>query len=385
MKIAIIAGEASGDLLGAHLIRVLRQKYPHAQIEGIGGEAMITAGFKSLFNIERLNVMGFIEPLKRLMDLWQLRRALIQHFTQHKPDLFIGIDAPDFNLGLEKKLKSRGIPVIHYVSQSVWAWRQYRVHKIAKAVNLMLTLLPFETKFYQHHQIPVRYVGHPLARNIPFNIDKITTRRSLGMEDNLTYIALLPGSRAQEIRYLAEPFLLAAKQILAIKKDVRFLTSSISEARFHEFYDYFQQVAPDLPLHFFTQRTHDVMAAADVVVVASGTATLETMLYKKPMIIAYKMSRLTYFLAKKLVRIPLIGLPNLLAESEIVPELIQDNLTPEAITQHVLNYLEHPEKVENLQRKFMQMHQQLLNGSINKADENLLEAVSVVLSGAMSS
>ncbi|VVC75330.1 Lipid-A-disaccharide synthase [Aquicella siphonis] len=358
-KIGILAGEASGDLLGARLIQALRSRFPHLQFEGIGGPAMAAAGCDNLFDIERLAVMGFIEPLFRIPDLIKLRSDLYRHFIQHPPDVFIGIDAPDFNIGLELKLRQAGIPVIHYVSPSVWAWRQYRVRKIAKAVDLMLTLLPFEAKFYEQHQVPVRYVGHPLAEQIPLHTDKIEARRALCIEENATYVALLPGSRRQEIRYMAEPFLRAAYQAWKLRPHLRFITAHVNEQRYQEFYEYYKLYTPDLPLEFFTRRSQDVMAAADVVAVTSGTSTLETMLFKKPMVIAYRMSALTYQLAKLLVKTPYVGLPNLLANELLVPELIQDAASPEAICQHLLDYLDHPEKVQTLQARFTELHQLL--------------------------
>lgn len=359
MKIAILAGEASGDLLGAKLIQALRERHPDLQIEGIGGPAMMAAGCESLFDIERLAVMGFVEPLLRLPDLIKLRRDLYQHFLQHRPDVFIGIDAPDFNLGLELKLKRAGIPIVHYVSPSVWAWRQKRIYKIAKAVDLMLTLLPFEAKFYEEHKVPVRYVGHPLAELIPLEPDTLAARRALCIKENATYVALLPGSRRQEIRYMAEPMLLAAKLAWEQRPHLRFITTHVNEQRYQEFYDCYKRLTPDLPLEFFTRRTQDVIAAADVVLVTSGTATLETMLYKKPMIIAYRMSSFTYLLAKLLVKTPYIGLPNLLANELLVPELIQDAVQPEVIAQHILDYLDHPEKVRALKVRFTDLHKAL--------------------------
>jgi lipid-A-disaccharide synthase len=359
VKIGILAGEASGDLLGAKLIHALRERCPNLQVEGIGGPAMMAAGCESLFDIERLAVMGFIEPLLRLPDLIKLRRDLYRHFTTHRPDVFIGIDAPDFNLGLELKLRRAGIPVIHYVSPSVWAWRQKRIHKIAKAVDLMLTLLPFEAKFYEKHQVPVRYVGHPLADQIPLEPDVTAARRSLCIEENAEYVAILPGSRRQEVRYMAEPFLLAAQQLWKKRPHLRFLTSHVNEQRYQEFYEYYKKLTPDLPLQFFTRRSHDVMAAADAVMVTSGTATLETMLYKKPMVIAYRMSGLTYELAKRLVKTPFAGLPNLLANESLVPELIQDQANPDQIAAHLLRFLETPQEVDLLKKKFTAIHHSL--------------------------
>ncbi len=376
MKIGILAGEASGDLLGAKLIQALRERCPHAQIEGIGGPAMIAAGCNSLFDIERLAVMGFVEPLLRLPDLIKLRRDLYRHFIANKPDIFIGIDAPDFNIGLELKLRRAGIPIIHYVSPSVWAWRQKRIYKIAKAVDLMLTLLPFEAKFYEQHQVPVRYVGHPLADQIPLQPDKIDARRALCISEDAEYVALLPGSRRQEIRYLAEPFLRAAHLLWQQKPHLRFLTSHVNEQRYQEFYEHYKRLTPDLPLQFFTRRSHDVMAASDAVIVTSGTATLETMLYKKPMVIAYRMSRFTHQLAKLLVKTPFAGLPNLLANKLLVPELIQDAANPEAICNAVLEYLDHPEKVEALENTFTDMHNMLRGDSGNSLAEAVLGVVS---------
>jgi lipid-A-disaccharide synthase len=374
-KIGILAGEASGDLLGAKLIQALRARCPDLQIEGIGGPAMIAAGCESLFDIERLAVMGFVEPLLRLPDLIKLRHDLLQYFLKNPPDVFIGIDAPDFNLDLEAKLKKAGIPVVHYVSPSVWAWRQYRVHKIAKAVDLMLTLLPFEAKFYEQHQVPVKYVGHPLASQIPLQPDKLAARRSLCIPEKAVYVALLPGSRRQEIKYMAEPFLRAAYQAWKQRPHLRFLTAHVNEQRYQEFYECYKKYTPDLPLEFFTRRSQDVMAAADVVVVTSGTCTLETMLFKKPMIIAYKMSRFTFQLAKFLVKTPFIGLPNLLANEMLVPELIQDAAHPEAICQHIFDYLDHPEKVEVLRDKFTHLHEQLREDSANCISTAILNLV----------
>jgi len=375
LKIGILAGEASGDLLGAKLIHALRDQCPQLQIQGIGGPAMEAAGCESLFDIERLAMMGFVEPLFRLPNLIKLRHDLYHYFTHNRPDVFIGIDAPDFNIGLELKLKRAGIPIVHYVSPSVWAWRQKRVHKIAKAVDLMLTLLPFEAKFYEQHCVPVRYVGHPLAEQIPLQPDKIAARRALCIDENATYVALLPGSRRQEIRYMAEPLLLAAKQAWKQKPHLRFLTSHVNEQRYQEFYECYKRFTPELPLEFFTRRSPDVMAAADVVIVTSGTATLETMLYKKPMIIAYRMSGFTYQIAKWLVKTPYIGLPNLLANELLVPELIQEAVTPQAITTHLLDYLDHPEKVQRIVNKFTELHKELRTDSARCISDAVLGVV----------
>ena len=372
MKIGILAGEASGDLLGAQLIEALRKRDPHLQVEGIGGAAMVAAGCDSLFDIERLAVMGFVEPLLRLPDLIRLRRSVIKHFSKNKPDIFIGVDAPDFNFGIERVLREQGIPVVHYVSPSVWAWRRYRIHKIAKSIDLMLTLLPFEKLFYQQHHVPVKYVGHPLAAQIPLKPDVRGARHSLCIDLQGTYVALLPGSRRQEIRHMAEPMLLAAKKAWLKNPDLKFITSHVNEQRYREFYEYYQSIAPELPLTFFTRRSHDTMAAADVVIVTSGTATLETMLFKKPMIITYRMGRLTKWLAKYLVKTPFAGLPNLLAGRMLVPELIQEAAHPDAICEHLLDYLEHPDKVRELERQFIELHQSLRTDAADDIAEAIL-------------
>jgi len=373
LRIGILAGEASGDLLGAKLIRALRAQYPHLHIEGIGGPAMIAAGCNSLFDIERLTMMGFVEPLLRLPNLIKLRRDIYAHFIAHRPDVFIGIDAPDFNIGLELKLRRAGIPVVHYVSPSVWAWRQYRVRKIAKAVDLMLTLLPFETEFYKEHQIPVRYVGHPLADQIPMVPDKFAARRALCIDEKATYVALLPGSRRQKIRYMAELFIKTAQLALQKKPHLRFLTTHVNEQRYEEFNDYVTRLAPELPLEFFSRRSQDVIAAADAVIVTSGTATLETMLLKKPMVIAYRMSKFTYQLAKLMVKTPFAGLPNLLAGQLLVPELIQDEAKPEIISNHILDYLDNPNKVASLQKEFSKLHQAMQLDSSHHAAQAIFE------------
>jgi lipid-A-disaccharide synthase len=377
IKIGIVAGEASGDLLGANLIRALQKRCPQLHIEGMGGPAMMAAGFESLFEIERLAVMGLIEPLFRLPDLIKLRRDLFLHFTQQRPDVFIGIDAPDFNLGLELKLRRAGIPIVHYVSPSVWAWRQNRVKKIAKAVDLMLTLFPFEAKFYERYHVPVRYVGHPLADRIPLQPDKSAARRALGLDEHVTTVALLPGSRRQEIRYMAEPFLLAAKQAWEKRPHLRFITSHVNEQRYQEFYAAYQRIAPELPLTFFTRHSQDVMTAADVAIVTSGTATLETMLYKTPMIIAYRMSPYIFPLVKWLVKTPYIGLPNILANELLVPELIQDKVQPDTIADLLLDYLDHPEKVAALKERFTSIHESLRFDSANSTADAILEILGV--------
>jgi lipid-A-disaccharide synthase len=359
MQIGIVAGEASGNLLGAGLIEALRKQHPAAKIAGIGGPDMIAAGCQSFFDMDRLAVMGLIEPLGRLPELIKIRRHLYQHFSQHKPDVFIGIDAPDFNLGLELKLRKAGIPIVHYVSPSVWAWRQKRIHKIAKATDMVLTLFPFEADFYQQHDVAATFVGHPLADIIPLEPEQLLAREALNLSPQGEYIALLPGSRQTELRHLAETFIHTAERCLRQRPGLQFLTSAANAARNEEFQTLCKRLAPQLPVHFFENRSHAVMAAADVVLVSSGTATLETMLFKRPMVIAYRLGNLTYQIARRLVKIPHMGLPNLLAGERLVPEFMQHEAVPEKLAPALLSFLNHPEKTAALKQKFTEIHQQL--------------------------
>ncbi|MES2217963.1 MAG: lipid-A-disaccharide synthase [Pseudomonadota bacterium] len=359
MKIGIVAGEASGNVLGAGLIHALQARQPDLQTSGVGGQDMIEAGFQSFHDMDRLAVMGLIEPLGRLPELIRIRRQLYKHFTRHKPDVFIGIDSPDFNLGLEKKLRDQGIKTVHYVSPSVWAWRKKRIHKIAKAVDLVLTLFPFEAAFYEQHDVRASFVGHPLADLVPLVPDAHAAKVDLGLDPEKTYLALLPGSRRNEIHLLAETFIKTAQLCLREKPELRFITSAANMQRNQEFQAHCQRLAPDLPIHFYQQRTHEVMAAADVVLVTSGTATLETMLFKRPMVVAYKLGNLTYQIARHLVKLPYFSLPNLLAAEKLIPEFIQDQATPDQLAKALLNYLEYPEKTRLLLDTFTRIHQQL--------------------------
>jgi lipid-A-disaccharide synthase len=375
MKVGIVAGEASGSILGAGLINALRAHEPLLTLSGIGGADMIAAGFQSLHEMERLSVMGLIEPLSRLPELFLIRRHLYRHFTHQKPTLFIGIDSPDFNLGLELKLRKIGIPVVHYVSPSVWAWRKKRIHKIAKAVDLVLTLLPFEAAFYEQHSVPACFVGHPLADLIPLQPDQAAAKKALGLDPETTYIALLPGSRRNELHYLGELFLNAAQHCWQENPKLKFITCAANAQRHQEFSQQWQIYTPDLPLQFFENQTHAVMAAADAVLVTSGTATLETMLFKRPMVIAYRMANVTYQIARHLVKIPYIGLPNLLADKALVPEFIQDAATPTALAAALLDFIEYPEKALALQQHFTDIHQQLRRDANKRAAEAVLKIV----------
>lgn len=377
MKIGIVAGEASGDALGASLIRALRELNPHCEFVGVGGKSMIEQGFKTLYDMEKLSLMGLIEPLFHLPELIKIRRGLLHYFTQNKPDIFIGIDSPDFNLGLELNLRKQGIKTIHYVSPSVWAWRQKRVFKIAKAVDLILTLFPFEKSFYEKFNVPVQFVGHPLADKIALQPDKNAARIKLNLMQDATYIALLPGSRGNELKHLGKVFIETALRLWQKNPALQFITAAVNTQRAEEFKQFQKEIAPQLPLTFFASCSHDVMTAADLVLVTSGTATLETMLHKRPMVIAYRTSFITHQLAKLLVKIKFFGLPNLLADESLVPEFFQDAATPENLSNAILEFLNHPEKVLQLQKRFLEMHETLRLDASRRAAESIFSIVKV--------
>lgn len=371
LRIGIIAGELSGDLLGAGLIHALKKERPDSLIEGIGGPQMLAAGFHSHYPLEMLSVMGLVEVIKHYPRLKKCRDGLCQHFLQYRPDIFIGIDAPDFNLGLERILKTAGIPTVHYVSPSVWAWRAYRLRKIAKACHMMLTLFPFEAAYYQRHHVPVQFVGHPLADHLPLHNEPQVARTQLGLSPSATYVALLPGSRRQEIEQLSQPFLKTAHWLLKQRPDVHFIIP-LAQGSFQVILQqHIAQIAAHLPVTLLTGQAQTAMAAADVVLMASGTATLEAMLLKRPMVVAYRLAPLTYQLAKRLVHIPYFSLPNLLAQAALVPEFLQHQVIPEKLGAAVLHWLNNPSQVKALQDRFIGLHQTLKQ----EADQQAAKAV----------
>ncbi|MCR4509612.1 lipid-A-disaccharide synthase [Pseudomonas sp. 32.2.56] len=331
MRVALVAGEASGDILGAGLMQALKAQYPQIEFIGVGGPLMQAQGLTSYFPMERLAVMGLVEVLGRLPELLSRRKRLINTLITEKPDVFIGIDAPDFNLTLELKLRQAGIKTVHYVSPSVWAWRQKRVLKIREACDLMLTLFPFEAQFYQDHQVPVRFVGHPLADTIPQQADRRAARDALSLSNDQPVVALLPGSRGGEVARLGSLFLDAAVRLRTLRPGIQFVLPCSSPERRAQLEQLL--VGRDLPLTLLNGRSHEALAACDAVLIASGTATLEALLYKRPMVVAYKVAPLTYRILKRLVTSAYISLPNLLAERLLVPEMIQDAATPEALAQ----------------------------------------------------
>ncbi|MGD9590927.1 MAG: lipid-A-disaccharide synthase [Candidatus Berkiella sp.] len=355
MKIGLVAVEESGDILGANLMAALQKRYPDATFEGIGGKRMIERGFVSLYPLERLSVMGLIEPLKRLFEILNIRKGLKNHFLRTKPAIVIGIDGPDFNLSLERTLKNHGLKTVHYVSPTVWAWRKGRIHTIKKAVDLVLTLFPFETKIYQDNAIPVCFVGHTLADSIPMHSDKTAARLKLGLPADGKIVAILPGSRRQELNFLASPFLQTAAILHQKDPSITFISACANEARQAQLQEIMRlENAP--PVKLFQDQATLVMAAADAIILASGTASLQAMLVKRPTIIAYKMKPWVFAIAKRLVKVPFIGLPNLLANKMVMPEYIQSEVKPQEMAEQIMTYLSNPELQQGLTKTYEEIH-----------------------------
>ncbi len=372
LRIGIVAGEASGDLLGSHLIQALKKKRTDIEFVGIAGPKMMSEGALSLFSMERLSVRGYVEVIKHLFSLLRLRRQLLKHFLSNRLDLFIGIDAPDFNFWLERKLKRNGIKTIHYVSPSVWAWRKNRIKKIKNAVSHMLALFPFEPALYHGAGIPVTYVGHPLADILPMEPDTSAAREGLKLKSSALVVAMLPGSRQSEVQQHAELFVKTAKLIYAEYPNAIFLVPLITRetrqifelAIFHE--------NESLPIQILFGHAHDAMEASDVVIVASGTATLEAALLKKPMVITYRMSKVSWQILKRMRLQPYVGLPNILAEKFIVPELLQDDSTPEKLAEATIKLISDTTYISEIKAEFTKIHFSLKQNSAEKAANVIL-------------
>jgi lipid-A-disaccharide synthase len=375
-KIAMVAGEASGDLLGYHLIQELKSLHPDIQIFGIAGPKMMSLGAKSLYPIERLSVRGYLEVLRHLWGLLKLRKELLKQILIQKPDVFIGIDAPDFNFWLEKKLKAKGIATIHYVSPSIWAWRKNRIHGIKRAVSHILALFPFEPPLYQQIGVPVTYIGHPLADALPMEPDVPQMREKLKLKKNSVVIALLPGSRQSEVIFHAELMLETAISFERLMREngntVQFLVPLVTRETRDIFQNAWHQLLTqkpdiDIDMQIMFGHAHEAMIAADAIVVASGTATLEAALLKKPMVITYKMSNMSWQLLKRMRLQPYVGLPNILAGEFIVPELLQKDANPEQIAQTLYNLLADKTGLAVLREKYRAIHTQLKQNSAQKA------------------
>ncbi len=370
LRIGILAGESSGDILGAGLMQALKRLQPAIEFEGIGGPLMQKQGLQSRHSMERLSVMGLIEPLKRLPELLGIRKDIIEYFSQQPPAVFIGIDSPDFNLPIERRLREKGIRTVHYVSPSVWAWRQKRIAKIAKSIDLLLTLFPFEADFYKQHKVPVSFVGHPLADLITLEPQMQDARAKLGIAQETKILALLPGSRQAEVARMGPVFLATAAILMKAQPDLHFLVPCANQARKQQLQN---MLGPEhKAVHLLDGQSRIAMEAADAVILASGTATLEAMLLKKPMLVCYKMASLSYAIISRMLKVPFFSLPNLLAGKLLVEELVQQQVYPEALALKATVLLQQGTEHQILLGEYMQIHLSLRQDANNKAAQAVL-------------
>ena len=372
----MVAGEASGDQLGAHLIAALKARRKNLEFSGIGGAKMAGQGLEVIHSMDKLGVRGYAEVLKQYREIKAVQKDLIQRFLDDPPELFIGIDSSDFNLDIERKLKDKGVRAIQYVSPAIWAWRGWRIQRIARSVSHILALFPFEPDLYREAGVPVTYVGHPLADMIPMEPNRHEARQGLRLPLAQPIVALLPGSRKAELHYMADLFVKTAKSLLAEMPDAHFVAPMASRAM----YDMFnlalrRHAALDLPLKLMFGHSHEALCAADVALVASGTATLETALFKTPMVITYRQSMLNSVLMKRMIYLPYIGLPNILAEEQFVPEYVQNKATPDALAKALLGLLTSKDAREAQIERFRKIHAMLKKGTADIAAETVLKVL----------
>ena len=377
LKIALVAGEASGDLLGAGLIAALRERYPDADFAGIGGPRMVAAGLDAWWPAERLAVMGLFEVLKHLPSLLSLRRALVRRLIEWRPDVYVGVDAPDFNLGVERRLKRSGIRTVHYVSPSIWAWRERRAERIGRSADRVLCLFPMEPPIYARHGVDARFVGHPLADLMPLEPDRAAARMALGVQGDAPVLALLPGSRLGEIERLGPLFIGAAARIGAQLPGLRVLAPMATPACRALFERQLASCGQRSSIELLDGRAHEAMVAADVVLLASGTAALEAMLAKRPMVVAYRIAPLTAWLLRtfKVMRTGLFALPNVLAGEAVVPELMQEQARPEALAEAVLRWFAEPACRTAIESRFHALHLELRRGADRQAAAAVAESI----------
>ncbi|MDE1544162.1 lipid-A-disaccharide synthase [Dechloromonas agitata] len=377
VRIAVVAGEASGDLLASHLIAALKQHLPDAVFYGIGGPKMQAQGFDSWWPMEKLSVMGYWDALKHYREIAGIRRQLKHRLLELRPDVFIGVDAPDFNLGLEADLKAAGIRTIHYVSPSIWAWRGGRVKKIARAVNRVLALFPMEPPLYEKERVPVTYVGHPLADIIPLETNKVAVREKLALPRNNPVFALLPGSRRGELEMMAETFVETAKIIRErfLPQAVFVVPLATRETRLQFETAIYKRQATEVPFRLLFGHAQDALGAADVSLVASGTATLEAALLKRPMVITYKIAKFSYWLMKRMAYLPYVGLPNVLAGRFVVPEILQDEATPERLAEELVKLYGDKENAAAVEEAFTDIHLRLRQNTADKAARAVIECL----------
>ncbi len=374
--IALVAGETSGDLLAARLLSGLRPQLPQARLHGIGGPQMAEYGFVSDWPMEKLAVRGLFEVLAHYREIKGIQNGLRDRLLAERPAAFIGVDAPDFNLGLEMQLKRAGIPTVHFISPSIWAWRGGRLDKIRRAVSHMLVIFPFEETLYREAGLPVTYVGHPLAEVIPLVPDVAAARAELGLPASGPVVTLMPGSRMSELKYNSVAFVAAAQILLRREPSLRFVVPMAGEAQHRYFTELLAQAGlQDVPLQLLDGRSHVAMAAADAVLVASGTATLEVALFKKPMVIAYKMMRASWQVLRHMGYLPWIGLPNILARDFVVPELLQDAATPQALADALARQLDDDANRARLLQRFTDMHHTLLRNTAAESAQAVLNVI----------
>ncbi|MGC7891909.1 lipid-A-disaccharide synthase [Vibrio anguillarum] len=373
LRIGIVAGELSGDTLGEGFIQAIKQQYPNAQFVGIGGPKMIAQGCESLFDMEELAVMGLVEVLGRLPRLLKVKAQLVKYFKANPPDVFVGIDAPDFNLRLEFDLKKAGIKTVHYVSPSVWAWRPKRIFKIDAATDLVLAFLPFEKAFYDKYQVACEFVGHTLADAIPLQPDKIAARELLKLETDKQWLAVLPGSRGGEVGLIAKPFIETCRQIKQKYPDIGFVVAAVNLKRKQQFETIWQEIAPELDFVIIEDTARNVITAADAVLLASGTVALECMLLKRPMVVGYKVNWLTGWLVQKLAITEFVSLPNILAGEELVPEFILDECDPQHLFPAVDSMLSRDNS--SLIERFTEMHHWIRKGADQQAAKAVLSLI----------
>ncbi|MCU5771299.1 lipid-A-disaccharide synthase [Erwiniaceae bacterium BAC15a-03b] len=377
LTIALVAGETSGDILGAGLIRALKEKHPDAHFVGVAGPLMQAEGCEAWYEMEELAVMGIVEVLERLPRLLKIRRDLTRRFSELRPDVFVGIDAPDFNITLEGRLKQRGIRTIHYVSPSVWAWRQKRVFKIGRSTDLVLAFLPFEKAFYDRFNVPCRFIGHTMADAMPLQPDKLAARQTLGIDENARCLALLPGSRGAEVEMLSADFLKTALLLREKWPELEIVVPLVNAKRREQFERIKAEVAPDLPMHLLDGHGREAMVASDAALLASGTAALECMLAKCPMVVGYRMKPFTFWLAERLVKTDYVSLPNLLAGRELVKELLQTECQPELLAAALEPLLSGGKTRDALLATFHELHHQIRWNADEQAAEAVLELANV--------
>ena len=376
VRIAMVAGEPSGDLLASHLIAALKERLPDAVFFGIGGPRMESQGFDAWWPMEKLSVMGYVEALKHYREISGIRRQLKKRLLDIQPDIFIGVDAPDFNLGLETSLKSAGVKTIHYVSPSIWAWRGGRIKKIARAVHRVLALFPMEPPLYEKEHIPVTYVGHPLADIIPLQTSKQAVREKLALPRDYPIFGMLPGSRQGELAMMADTFVQTAKLIGERLPNAIFVVPlATRETRLQFEAAIYRQQAGDVPFRLLFGHAQDALGAADVSLVSSGTATLEAALIKRPMVITYKIAKFSYWLMKRMAYQPYVGLPNVLAGRYVVPEILQDEATPENLAEALVKLYEDKENAEAVEAAFTDIHLQLRQNTAEKAANAVIECL----------